>query len=417
MPIRGKPAVECGTSSAMRILIADKFSDVGRESLRGFGHEVIYDPGLNAGALPESLGRLHPEVLVVRSTEVTDAALAASSELSLVIRAGAGVNTIDLDSASRRGIFVTNCPGQNAIAVAELAFGLMLALDRRIVEANAEATAGVWNKKEYGKGRGIHGRRMGLIGFGAIAREVGKRARAFGMQVGAFDPFIDRERAAAQKVDVFDVLDDLLKVSDVISLHVPYNKGTHHMIGARELALLPNGALVIHTARGGVVDDKALAEAVSAGRIRAGLDVYEGEPTVDKGSFELPLRDVPGIYKTPHIGASTEQAAEAIAAETVRIIREFAERGSVPNVVNLDTGRSGNFNVVVRHLDRVGVLAGILDALRRHQLNVQQMSNVVFKGPEGAASATIVVENKPTDELLEELRKHDAVLWVDFRAT
>jgi D-3-phosphoglycerate dehydrogenase len=401
----------------MRILIADKFSEVGRETLRGYGHEVIFDPGLTAAALPEALARLHPEVLVVRSTEVTDAALAASSELSLVIRAGAGVNTIDLGSASRRGIFVTNCPGQNAIAVAELAFGLMLALDRRLCEANAEATAGVWNKKEYGKGRGIHGRRLGLVGYGAISREFAKRARAFGMQVCSYDPYIDRERAAAQKIEVFDTLDELLKVSDVVSLHVPYSAGTKHMIGARELALMPEGALLIHTARGGVVDDQALAEAVKAGRIRAGLDVYEAEPSADKGPFENPLREVPGIYKTPHIGASTDQAAEAIAAETVRIIREFAERGAVPNVVNLDTGRSGNFTIVVRHLDRVGVLAGILDALRRHQLNVQQMSNVVFKGTDGAASATIVVENRPSAELLDDIRKADAVIGVDLRAT
>ncbi len=401
----------------MRILIADKFSDDGRESLRGFGHEVIYDPGLAAGTLPEALSRLRPEILIVRSTEVTDAALAASAALSLVIRAGAGVNTIDLESASRRGIFVTNCPGQNAIAVAELAFALMLALDRRVCEANAELTAGVWNKKEYGKGRGIQGRRLGLIGYGSIAREVAKRARAFGMQVGAFNPTIDRERAAADKVEVFEKLDDLLQVSDVLSLHVPYRETTRHMIGARELSLLPDGALVIHTARGGVIDDRALAEAVSSGRIRAGLDVYEDEPTVDKGAFDSPLRELPGIYKTPHIGASTEQAAEAIAAETVRIVKEFAERGVVPNVVNLETGRAGNYTIVVRHLDRVGVLAGILDSLRRHQLNVQQMSNVVFKGKDGAASATIVVENEPLADLLDDIRKHESVLWVDFRAT
>jgi D-3-phosphoglycerate dehydrogenase len=401
----------------MRILIADKFSDVGRESLRRLGHEVIFDPGLSAGALPEALTRLRPEVLVVRSTEVSDAALAASSELSLVIRAGAGVNTIDLESASRRGIFVTNCPGQNAIAVAELAFGLMLALDRRLCEANAEANAGVWNKKEYGKGRGIHGRRLGLVGYGAISREVAKRARAFGMHIAAYDPYIDQERAAANKIEVFETLGELMKNSDVVSVHVPYTPSTRHMIGARELALMPDGALLIHTARGGVVEDRALAEAVASGRIRAGLDVYEDEPSADKCAFESPLRELPGIYKTPHIGASTDQAAEAIADETVRIIREFAERGAVPNVVNLDTGRSGHFTIVVRHLDRVGVLAGILDALRRHQLNVQQMSNVVFKGPEGAASATIVVENEPSAELLDDIRKHDAVLGVDFRAT
>lgn len=401
----------------MRILIADKFSDTGREAIRGLGHEVIYDPGLGAGDLPEALARLRPEVLVVRSTEVDDAALAASADLSLVIRAGAGVNTIDLESASRRGIFVTNCPGQNAIAVAELAFAFMLALDRRLCEANAETSAGVWNKKEYGKAGGIYGRRLGLVGYGAISREVASRARAFGMRVGTYSPNVDRERAAARKVEVFESLDDLLKVSDVVSVHVPYRESTRHLIGARELGLMPNGALLIHTARGGVIDDRALAEAVAAGRIRAGLDVFEDEPAEAKAEFDGPLRELAGVYKTPHIGASTDQASEAIAAETVRIIREFAERGAVPNVVNLDTGRTGHYTLVVRHLDRVGVLAGLLDALRRHQLNVQEMSNVVFKGAEGAASATIVVENEPSAELLDDIRAHEAVLGVDLRTT
>jgi D-3-phosphoglycerate dehydrogenase len=401
----------------MRILIADKFSAIGQEALRGLGHEVIFDPGLGAGDLPDALDRQRPEVLVVRSTKVTDAALAAADELSLVIRAGAGVNTIDLESASRRGVFVANCPGKNAIAVAELAFGLILALDRRLCEANAELTAGTWNKKAYGKGKGIHGRRLGLVGYGAIARELATRARAFGMHVAAHDPFIDREHAARLEIEVVDSLDALLEASEIVSVHVPYRESTRHLIGARELALMPDGAILIHTARGGVVDDRALAEAVRSGRIRAGLDVYEDEPAESKAPFDNPLHELGDIYKTPHIGASTEQAAEAIAAETVRIIREFSERGAVPNVVNLDTERTGHHTLVVRHHDRVGVLAGILDSLRRHQLNVQEMSNVVFKGAEGAASATIVIENEPSAELLDDIRAHEAVLGVDLRST
>ena len=400
----------------MRILIADKFSANGQQVLRDLGHEVVFEPSLGAGDLPAALAQHRPEVMVVRSTKVTDASFEAGKELALLVRAGAGVNTIDLESASRRGVFVANCPGKNAIAVAELAMGLILALDRRICEANAELEAGTWNKKAYGKGRGLFGRRLGLVGYGAIARAVATRGLAFGLEVSTFDPFVDRDHAERQGVGVCESLDELLANSDIVSIHVPYRESTRHMIGARELALLPDGALVIHTARGGVVDDRALAEAVSAGRIRAGLDVYEDEPGSGKAPFELPLRNLDGVYKTPHIGASTEQAAEAIAAETVRIIREFSERGVVPNVVNLDSERTGHFTLVVRHHDRVGVLAGILDALRRHQLNVQEMSNVVFKGPEGAASATIVVENEPSAELLDDIRKHEAVLGVDLRS-
>jgi D-3-phosphoglycerate dehydrogenase len=400
----------------MRILIADKFSEHGLEVLRGLGHEIIDEPGLSAEALPAALERTRADVLVVRSTVVTEAAFAAGAALSLVIRAGAGVNNIDLEAASRRGVFVSNCPGKNAIAVAELAFGLILALDRRICDATNELAAGRWNKKKYGKGEGLYGRRLGLVGYGAIARELASRAQAFGMRVATHDPFVDREHATERKVQVCATLDELLRTSQIISVHVPYRESTRHMIGARELALLPDGALVIHTARGGVIDDRALAAAISSGRIRAGLDVFEDEPDAGEAPFEHPLRGLAGVYATPHIGASTEQASEAIAAETIRIIREFAERGAVPNVVNLDTAHAGHYTLVVRHLDRVGVLASILQSLRKHQLNVQTMSNVVFKGTQGAASATIVVENEPGAELLDDLRSHEAVLGVDLRS-
>ena len=236
------------------------------------------------------------------------------------------------------------------------------------------------------------------------------------MRVAAYSPSLDREYAEEHKVIACESLDELLRSSDVVSVHVPYRESTRHLIGARELALMPAGALLIHTARGGVVDDQALAEAVASGRIRAGLDVFEDEPEDGEAPFANRLLEHAGVYATPHIGASTGQAEEAIAAETVRIIREFAERGAVPNVVNLDTRHEGHYTLVVRHLDRVGVLASILASLRKHQLNVQTMSNVVFKGAQGAASATIVIENEPSAELLDDIRSHEAVLGVDLRS-
>ncbi len=400
----------------MRILIADKFSPTGQATLRENGHELHFDPGLRADQLPEALTEHDPEVLIVRSTEVSEASFQAGASLSLVIRAGAGVNTIDLEAASRLGIFVANCPGKNAIAVAELTMGFILSLDRRMVEAEAELRAGTWNKKKYGKGRGLYGRRLGLVGYGSIARAVARRAQAFGMQVTAYSPRIDRAHARAHEVGVADSLDSLFADSDVVSVHVPYRENTRHLIGARQLEAMPEGSLLIHTSRGGVVDDRALAEAVASGHIRAGLDVFEGEPSKGHAPFESPLRELDGVYGTPHIGASTEQAAEAIATESIRIVQAFSERGEVPNVVNLDAGHEAAFTLVIRHHDRVGVLARILDALRKHQLNVQAMSNVVFRGAQGAASATISVENEPSAELLDEVRAHEAVLGVDLRA-
>lgn len=401
----------------MRILIADRFAPRGLEDLRALGHAVESEPKLSADDLPAALAARRPDILIVRSTKVTEASFAAGDDLALVIRAGAGVNTIDLEAASRRGVFVANCPGKNAIAVAELAMGLLLALDRQIPSAHAELRAGTWNKKKYGRGRGLFGRALGLVGFGAIAREVASRARAMGMQVRAYDPFLDESVAAALGVQPVAELEALLAISDAVSVHVPYRESTRHLIAAPQLAAMPDGAILIHTARGGVVDDRALAEAVAAGRIRAGLDVYEGEPSQGHADYDNPLLRLDGVYGTPHIGASTEQAAEAIAAETVRIVRAFAERGDVPNAVNLDSGDTPAFTLVVRHVDRVGVLAGILETLRRHQLNVKAMRNVVFRGAEAAASATITVVNEPSAELLDEIRANEAVLGVDLRAT
>src|SRR5690606_22460966 len=246
---RGRPGY--GTDRAMRILIADKFSERGLELLRGLGHDVTYEPGCGADQLPTALARSRFDVLVVRSTIVSEAAFAAGAALSLVIRAGAGVNNIDLEAASRRGVFVSNCPGKNAIAVAELAFGLIVALDRRIGEASHELQSGRWNKKKYGKGQGLYGRRLGLVGYGAIARELATRARAFGLQVAVYSRSVHREHADAHKVQVCETLDELLRTSEIVSVHVPYRESTRHLIGARELALLPDGALLIHTARGG----------------------------------------------------------------------------------------------------------------------------------------------------------------------
>ena len=398
----------------MRILIADKLGSSGREALAVRGHDVEYHPSLSAEELPAALAEHQPAILVVRSTKVSDASLGASDSLSLVIRAGAGVNTIDLENASRRGIFVANCPGKNAIAVAELSLGLMLALDRQIPNAVADGRAGRWEKKKYGAGGGLHGLSLGLVGFGSIAIEVARRAAAFGMQVQAWTPRLDLARCEAEEVELAGSLDELLSTSDIVSIHVPYRSATQHLIGARELGLMKDGAILLNTARGGVVDDRALLAAVEEGRIRAGLDVLEEEPSGGSAAFDHPLAKAEGVCLTPHIGASTAQATQAIADEVLAIVDDFALRGSVRNGVNVQAERSAAWTLVVRHLDQVGVLAGVLDKLRRERLNVQEMQNVVFQGGL-AASATISLEREPSPELLGELRGQEAVLGVDLR--
>jgi D-3-phosphoglycerate dehydrogenase len=398
----------------MLVLIADKFPAHGREILARSG-EVVYRPELGESDLPAAIAASGADILVVRSTVVNAAALQASPSLSLVIRAGAGVNTIDLNTASQRGIFVANCPGKNAIAVAELTMGLLLALDRRIVDATLELRSGVWNKSKFGKARGIKGQTLGLLGFGLISREVAVRARAFAMKVQCFDVHAPNAELCAQLgVTAVDSVETLLRTSDVVSVHVPFNKGTKHLIGAEQLSWMRDGSVLLHTSRGGVVDDAALLAAVKAGKLRAGLDVFEGEPADGKAEYRGLAAEHADIYATPHIGASTEQAEAAIADEVLRIIHDYVAQGVVHHSVNL-ADRSGRYSLVVRHLDRVGVLAGVLAALREENVNVQGMQNIIFAGGE-AGCATITFEQEPSPALLQRLRAHEAILAVELRA-
>jgi D-3-phosphoglycerate dehydrogenase / 2-oxoglutarate reductase len=398
----------------MLVLIADKLPATAVGALRELGLGVDARADLRANDLPEALAQTGAGILVVRSTEVSAAAFDAAPNLSLVIRAGAGVNTIDLDAASRHGVFVANCPGKNAIAVAELTMGLILALDRRIPEAVADLRDGRWRKSHYGRADGLHGKRLGLLGFGPIAREVAIRARAFGMHVDAYARTLTSSDAAAHGAHAVGSLDELVRTADILSVHVPYSKTTHHIVGARELGAMKDGALVIHTARGGVVDDAALQTEVARGRLRAGLDVFEDEPSGGDDAFEHPLRALDGIYGTPHIGASTDQAQAATADEVVRIVQSYLESGTVPNVVNVLEPRPARWTLVVRHRDRVGVLAGILGVLREESLNVQEMQNVIFVGNE-AASATITLAHEPSPRLVDRLREQEDILAVDLR--
>lgn len=401
----------------MRVLIADKFSPDGKATLTTMGLHIVDRPELGAADVPAALEESGANVLVVRSTAVTAEAFARAPSLSLVIRAGAGVNTIDLAAASEHGVFVANCPGKNAIAVAELTLGLILSLDRSIPDAMAELRAGRWDKKRFGKARGLCGRRLGLVGFGAIGREVAARAQAFGMEVHAFGRTLTDAAAEAHGVVRAPTLDALLRASDVVSVHVPYIKGrTHHLIGEEELAIMKEGAMLVHTSRGGVVDDAALARAVASGRIRAALDVYEGEPAEAKTEWRSAVLDGSGVYGTPHIGASTEQAEDAIAVEVVRIVRDYQTLGIVHNCVNVQRPRGEGCTVVVRHLDRVGVLAAVLDAFQKEQLNVQEMQNVIFDG-NAAASATITLAREPSPELVARLEAREDVIAVSVRTT
>ena len=342
----------------MKVLVADRFETSGLEGLERLGVEVAYEPATSAETLGTRLRETGAEVLVVRSTKVGAAAF-EGTRLGLIVRAGAGTNTIDVAAASDRGILVTNCPGKNSQAVAELAFGLILACDRRIPDNVAELRAGHWNKGEFSKARGLYGRTLGLVGMGRISQEMTVRARAFGMKVATHSRWMTDAVAGALDLAVADSAPELAGLSDVVSVHVALTPETRGLIDEEFFAALRPGSIFVNTSRAEVVDQAALERAVREKGIRAGLDVFEEEPTGPVGAYEGSLREIDGVYVTHHIGASTDQAQEAVAAETVRLVREYRSTGLVPNLVNVKRAEVATHLLVVRHVDRVGVLGRV----------------------------------------------------------
>ena len=390
----------------MKILIADKFEQSGRDGLQALGCDISFQPDLKDETLVQAIAREQPDVLVVRGTKVTEPMLAAGP-LKLIVRAGAGYNTIDVAGASRRGIYVSNCPGKNSIAVAELAFALILALDRRIADNVIAMRAGEWNKKEFSKARGLFGRTLGLVGLGKIGQEMIPRAQAFGMPVVAWSRSLTPEKAESLGVERMDSPLDVARAADIVSVHVALKPDTKMMINSAFFAAMNDGAYFINTSRGDTVDQQALVDAIHTKGLRAGLDVFAIEPTSAVADFEDPIANETYVYGTHHIGASTDQAQEAIAAETVRIVKSFKETGQVPNVVNLAQRTPATHRLVVRHRDRPGVLAQVLDAIKAEQINVQEMENIVFEGAE-AAVAKINLDKAPSRTTLDQLRGANA---------
>jgi D-3-phosphoglycerate dehydrogenase len=395
----------------VKVLVADAFP---HESLAGFaalGLRVDARPDLPAAELASAAR--DASILVVRSKQVAAPVFEAAAALSLVVRAGAGVNTIDVAAASRRGVFVANCPGQNSIAVAELAIGLLVALDRRIPDNVAQLKAGKWNKKELSEAQGLYGRTLGVAGLGSIGREVARRAQALGMRVVAWSRSLDEAAARALGVDRAPDLASLAAAADYLSLHLPLTAETRGAVSREVLGAMRPGAGLINTARAELVDEAALLEAVKAGRLRLATDVFSGEPEKGKADFVHELAQLPGVYGTHHIGASTAQAQEAIARETVRIVAAFVRTGEVPNCVNVARKTPARARLVVRHYDRVGVLAEVLGLIREAGINVEGMRNTVFESA-AAASAAIDVDSIPEAGLLDRIRaRSEDVLFVD----
>lgn len=385
----------------MKTLIADSFPKTHLQKLQQLGCEVDYQPTAKAEVLPALAASA--KILVVRSKQVTGETLQAAPQLALVLRAGAGVNTIDVKTASSRGIFVSNCPGKNSIAVAELVYALLLSMDRRVPDNVAALRAGQWNKKEFSKADGIFGKTLGVVGVGSIGREVIHRARAFGLRVVAWSRSLTAEQAGELGAQWRENVDDIFRESDIVTVHLALKPETRKLINAARLSLLKPGAILINTARGEVVDQAALSQALEAKRIRACLDVFDPEPAGGVGDFNDPILKLPNLYGTHHIGASTEQAQNAIADEALRVIETFMKTGVVLNCVNLARRTPARWQLVVRHLDRVGVLAFVMDHIRRAGLNIEEVENVVFDGAQ-AASCRIQLGGDPPETLLSTIQ-------------
>lgn len=403
--------------AGLKVLIADQFSEEGMKELEKSGIHLKYDAGLNGDSLTKALGEFQPGVLVVRSTKVTKADIDAAPRLQLVVRAGAGYDTIDVAHCAKQGVYVANCPGKNAHAVAELTLGLILSIDRRIPEGVQLLREQKWSKGLFTNCTGIKGRTLGLIGFGNIAQLVLERAKAFEMSVIVHtrtqQPGLEKKLG----FQYASSLEDLLKRCDIVSIHTPATAETKNLVDKNFLSHMKPDAILLNTSRGTVVNEADLLSHLEANKnFWFGTDVFNGEPAGTKEvAFTHPLAQHPRVYGSHHIGASTKQSESAIGEEAVRIIKKYASSGAIDNenCVNREIDNKTLHKMAIRHYDRVGVLAHTFTIFAKHQWNVQDLENIVFKGREAC-----VVNIKYTGDIsniadvIEEIKKNENVIDV-----
>ena len=389
----------------MKVLIADKLPELYIKKLEDNGLEVVFEPKFGENDLETALENI--DILVVRSTKVNETAIKNANKLNLIVRAGAGYNNINLSAANKKGIYVANCPGKNAIAVAELAIGLMISLDRKIPDNVKDFKNSVWNKAKYSKAKGLYGKTIAIVGLGNIGKNVAIRANAMGMNVYGKD--IARIEGVAYKD--FSEFDKILPIADVISLHLPVTPQTKNLFNDEMFSYVKNGAIFINTSRAGVVDEKALIKAVKEKDLKVGLDVFADEPEGKTGSVSSPLQALDNVYITHHIGASTEQAQNAVAEETVKVILDSIRSGIIPHWVNKANVTDAQYQLAVKHYDKSGVLASILDVIRDGDINIEELENVIFEGGL-VALCTMKLAEAATDEMLETIRNNPNVINV-----
>lgn len=389
----------------LKVLVADKFPEKYIQQMKNLDLEVIYEPKLGEKDLPQAAKEA--DILVVRSTVVNEETINNSKKLNLIIRAGSGVNNINIAAANKKGIYVANCPGMNAVAVAELAIGLMLSLDRLIPDNVADFRKGIWNKDKYSKGQGLKGKTLGIIGVGNIGKEVAKRAHAFEMNVYGKDI----TRIEGVQIKDFSEMNQLLPLCDIITIHLPATPETKGLFNKKMFSYLKDGALVVNTSRQDVIVEDDLLEAIKEKNIRYACDVFKGEPEAKTGEVKSKLQDSPNVYVTHHIGASTAQAQDAVAEETINIINHFTHSGVIDHWVNRAKVTDSYYQLVVKHFDKPGVLASVLDLLSKGNINIEEIENVIFDGGI-AASCTMKLKNAASSDMLKTMSENPNVISV-----
>jgi len=397
------------TASPTCVLIADSFDDSGISQLQSIGCEVRCDSSLQEESLLAAIQEFNPTVLIVRSTKVSAAMIGSTESLALIVRAGAGFDTIDVSEASKRGVFVANCPGKNSIAVAELAWGLILSCDRRIPNQTIRLREGQWEKKAFSKTRGLYGRTLGVIGLGGIGREVVKRAKAFGMDVIAWSRSLNQDKANELGIQWTEDINELANASDVVSVHAASTSETKHIINAAFLDSMKDGSILINTSRGALIDEEALCKAVEEKNLLVGLDVFKNEPSSGSSEFSPRIATFENVFGTHHVGASTAQSQQAIASEAVRVVKHYCDQGEVYNCVNRAVETPAKSLLSVRHQNLPGVLAHVFELLSHAGVNVEEMENIMYDGAH-AACARIQLSEEPNNEQLEAIRSHEHVL-------
>jgi D-3-phosphoglycerate dehydrogenase / 2-oxoglutarate reductase len=389
----------------LKVLVADKFPDKYIQQMKDLDLEVIYNAKLGEKDLPEAAKDV--DIVVVRSTVVNEETIISSNKLNLIIRAGSGVNNINIAAANKKGIYVTNCPGMNAVAVAELAIGLMISLDRFIPDNVSDFNKGVWNKDKYSKGKGLKGKTLGLIGVGNIGKEVARRALAFEMNVYGKDI----TRIEGVQIKDFSEMDQLLPLCDIVTIHLPATPQTKGLFNKKMFGYLKDGAYLINTSRQDVIVEDDLLEAIKDKNIRYACDVFKGEPEGKSGEVSSKLQNNPNIYVTHHIGASTEQAQDAVAEETINIIKHYVHSGVIDHWVNRAKITDAHYQLVVKHYDKPGVLATVLDVIRAGNINIEEIENIIFEGGI-AACCTMKLQTAATADMLKKISENSNVISV-----